>query len=205
MKLYYAPGTCALAVHVTLIWSEHPYELEEVDLDDANFRKINPMGAVPALIDGDSGVLTQAHALLSYVAAKAPEKGLAGGATPRDKQRFDQWLAFINGDLHPAYMPLFKPDRFTVKSDEASLADVKRSVDARLRKIFGVLDTHLETTQFMLGDRLSCVDPFAYVMTKWLPYSGVTVDEFANLRRHFTTMRDDPGVIRAEEEQGIRD
>ncbi|MDE2772843.1 MAG: hypothetical protein OXI46_03930 [Gemmatimonadota bacterium] len=44
MKLYYAPGTCAWAVHVALIWSGEPYELEEVDF--GRFR--DEPGVVPA-------------------------------------------------------------------------------------------------------------------------------------------------------------
>ena len=204
MKLYYAPGTCALAVHVVLIWPGEPCELEEVDLDDPGFRRINPMGAVPALVDGRGGVMTQAHALLNYVAAKAPEKKLAGEDTARARQAFDQWLSFLNGDLHPAWMPIFKPERFTGERDEASLADVKAAAGVRLRGIYSVLDRHLDGRDFMVGEARTCADAFAYIMTRWLPYSGIGIDEFPNLKRHFGRFRDEPGVVRAEEEQGIR-
>jgi len=47
-------------------------------------------------------------------------------------------------------------------------------------------------------------DAFAYIMTRWLPYSGIGIDEFPNLKRHFGRFRGEPGVVRAEEEEGIR-
>lgn len=149
--------------------------------------------------------MTQVHALLSYIVAKFPEKKLAGNNTIRDKQRFDQWLAFLNGDLHPAYAPIFRPDRFTKDDDEASLANVKSVADTRLRTVFQVLNNHLEGKQYMLGDKLSCVDPFAYILTSWLHYTGVHLDEFPALKKYFERMQDVPAIIQARKEQGIQD
>ena len=57
---------------------------------------------------------------------------------------------------------------------------------------------------FTVGESRTCADPFAYIMTRWLPYSEMSVDEFLILKRHFERMRDEPGVVRAEEEQGSR-
>ena len=205
MRLYHVPGTRALAVHVALIWSGRPYELEEVDLDNPGFRRINPMGAVPALVDGDSGVMTRAHALLNYVATKVPEKKLAREDTARARQAFDQWLSFLNGGLHPAWMPVFKPERFTDRRNEQSLADVKAAASVRLRNIYSVLDSHLDGRESMVGEARTCADAFAYIMTRWLPYSEASVDKLPNQKRHFGRFRNEPGVVRAEEEQGIRE
>lgn len=206
MKLYYAPGSCALAVHIALVWSGHPYELAAVDLSDENYRKINPMGSVPALIDGDSGVLTQAHALLNYVAAKFPEKHIAGkNTTPLDRQQMDQWLAFLNGDLHAAYMPIFRPDRYFSGDNAAVLDELKQNANKRLHAIFKVLDSHLADKDFIVGGQLTCADVFAYVITRWLPYTTLNIDSLPNLKRHFLRLRDEPMVVRAEEEQGVRE
>lgn len=205
MKLYYAPGTCALAVHTTLVWSELPYELELVDLGDPEFSKINPMGAVPAISDGGASVLTQAHALINYVASKAPDKKLVGEQTAETRQAVDQWLAFVNGDLHPAYSPVFAPQRFTTSEDEAGIERVKNAAFVRLRRVFGVLDDYLGGRDFMVGQDRTGADAFVYIMTRWLPYTNFSVDDLPNLKRHFEHFRNDPGIIRAEEEQGIRE
>lgn len=205
MKLYHAPGTCALAVHTTMIWSEPPCDLEQVDLNDPEFRKINPMGAVPAIVDGDSGVLTQAHALIDYIAKKAPEKNLVGEHSAATRQAVDQWLAFFNGDLHPAFSPVFKPSRFTTETSEAAHDHVVNAAYARLRGVFGVLDAHLAIRKFVAGDGRTGADAFAYIMTRWLPYTDFSVNNLPNLKRHFEHFRNDPAIIRGEEEQGIRE
>lgn len=204
MKLYYAPGTCALAVHVALIWSGKPYELIKVDLASEEYKKINPMGAVPALEDGDSGIMTQADSLLNYIAASYPDKTMAGDSSICGKQLFDQWLAFLGGDLHTAYGPIFNPQRYTVKQDEESLANAKASANARLRMIYAILDSHLSDKDYIVDNRLSCADPYAYVMTRWLVYTDVSLDEFPHVKQHFERLADEPAVIQAEQEQGIR-
>jgi glutathione S-transferase len=43
MKLFYAPGTCALAPHIVLEWIGEPYELEKVKLGSSEYLKINPL------------------------------------------------------------------------------------------------------------------------------------------------------------------
>lgn len=101
MKLYYAPGTCALGVHVALIWSGQPYEIEQVELGSEEYKQINPLGAVPALVDGDSGVMSQAESLFHYISAKFPEKKMTGGDSLEERQKYDQWLSFLSSDYTP--------------------------------------------------------------------------------------------------------
>jgi glutathione S-transferase len=79
MKLYYAPGTCALAPHIVLEWIGTPYEVALADLGSDDYRKINPLGMVPALQDGGSRIMTQADAILKYISARHPEAGLGAG------------------------------------------------------------------------------------------------------------------------------
>lgn len=49
MKLYYAPGTCAVAVWIALEWLGADYDVEKVDPHSADFKKLNPLGKVPVL------------------------------------------------------------------------------------------------------------------------------------------------------------
>ena len=66
MKLYYTPGTCALADHIVLEWIGKPYEVQRVSREarhQPEYLAINPAGAVPAL-DDDGWILTQNAAIL---------------------------------------------------------------------------------------------------------------------------------------------
>lgn len=46
MKLYYAPGTCALACWIAMEWAQLDYEIEKVKLDSEDCLTINPLGMV---------------------------------------------------------------------------------------------------------------------------------------------------------------
>ncbi|WP_251278308.1 glutathione S-transferase family protein, partial [Enterobacter hormaechei] len=75
------------------------------------FLKINPAGAVPALVDGDF-VLLQNAAIMGYIADTYPQAGLGGDGSPRQRAEATRWLAFVNSDVHPAFSPLFAPGKF---------------------------------------------------------------------------------------------
>src|SRR3546814_5968497 len=78
MKLYYLPGACSLASHIVLEWIGKPYEtqaLSREEMKQAPYLKLNPLVAVPVLVDGD-WVLTQSAAILEYLAESNPQAGL---------------------------------------------------------------------------------------------------------------------------------
>ena len=67
LKLYYAPGTCALASHIALEEAGSGYTAERIDFkanqqNSAEYLAINPKGRVPALVT-DRGVLTETPAI----------------------------------------------------------------------------------------------------------------------------------------------
>jgi len=61
MKLYYAPGTCALACWIALEWANADYEVQKVDYADPAYKKINPLGMVPTLDIGGRPSMDQAN------------------------------------------------------------------------------------------------------------------------------------------------
>ena len=69
-KLYYAPGTCALASHIALEEAGAAYTTERLDFksnqqNSPEYLKVNPKGRVPAMVT-DRGVLTETPAMLAY-------------------------------------------------------------------------------------------------------------------------------------------
>src|SRR6185312_3569113 len=70
MKLFYAPGTCALSPHIVLREAELPYSLVKVDLkskrtaDGEDYTGINPKGYVPTLELDDGTRLTEGPAIV---------------------------------------------------------------------------------------------------------------------------------------------
>ena len=74
MKLFYKPGACSLASHITLRESGKDFTLDGVDLmkkrleNGDDFFAVNPKGQVPALLLDDGTLLTEGVAIMQYLA-----------------------------------------------------------------------------------------------------------------------------------------
>jgi glutathione S-transferase len=203
IKLFYAPGTCALAPHIVLEWIGEPYELQKVKPSDPEYQKMNPLGQVPAMIDGNSGVMNQADALLKYLAHKYPTAKLGDDGTLQDAYELDRWLAFLTGDVHPAFFPFFVPHRYTTNNDQTSRQSVKEASYALVDRVFQHLDKHLAGKTYLVSDRRTIADPYAFAMTRWGNSLPKPLSDYPNLYRFYQQLREDAGVQRAMEQQGI--
>ncbi len=164
--LYFRNGTCALAPHVVLEWIGAPYEAVPVKAGSPELLALNPSGAVPVLKEDDGWILTQAGAIVAYLAARHPEAGLAGGDGVRAAAEAHRWSSFLTGDLHPAFYPVFTPGRYTTDpSDEAKARTVEAGL-ALVRKKLGILAPQLDGRDWILGQR-SVIDAYALPMLRW--------------------------------------
>lgn len=203
MKLYYMAGACSLAAHIVLEWIGKPYEthaLSREALKEPAFLKINPLGAVPALTEGD-WVLTQNAAILEYLAEQAPQLNLLGDGTARSRAEVRRWLGFINSDVHKTFSAVFGPQRFV--ADAAAQEEVRASAAAMLRGLFGQLDTHLQGRSFLAGARPSIADAYLYVVLRWAHGKQIDLSCQDNLAAFFERMQADPAVQAALKAEGL--
>ena len=142
MKLYYAPYTCALAIWISLEWLEVDYQVEKVELNSAAYKKINPLGQVPTLED-EHGFKTQLAPILEYLIEKYPQYDLGPDLGLEDHFRYREIAAFLTGDLHPAYGPLFQPKRYTTKTDPISLKAIQDQTRKEIPKLLSYLNSLL--------------------------------------------------------------
>lgn len=193
MKLYYFPGSCALADHIVLEWTGAPYEAIKLDraaLKSPEFLALNPNGAVPVLVDGDF-VLTQNVAILQYLAELHPNARLLGDGTARGRAEVARWLGFLNSDMHPAFKPIFGADRF--HPDPAAAGALADTARAHVRKYLELLDNRLRGRDWLVDTR-SIADPYLFVMLRWVRRLGMDVSVLDNLARFFERMQADRGV-----------
>ena len=125
MKLYYAPGACSLAPHIVLEEVGGRFELSRVDLaanqqNSAEYLRVNPKARVPALTDGD-WILTEAPAILRYIAARHPAAGLWPW-DPREEARCAEWLNWLSSTIHVAFGHVRRAARYA--SDPRAVEDV---------------------------------------------------------------------------------
>lgn len=106
IKLYWSPRSRSFTTLWLMEESGLPYERVLTDISTGaqktpDFLKINPMGKVPALTDGDAA-LAEAAAICAYIADRYPETKLAPGVTDPRRARYLQWLFFSPGCIEPA-------------------------------------------------------------------------------------------------------
>ncbi len=200
MKLYFSPGTCALADHIALAWIGRPYEIQKVTKEERGqpaFLKLNPAGAVPVFED-DGWVLTQNAAILNYLADTFPDSKLGGDGTPKSRAEVNRWLSMINSDVHPTFKPLFGSSAFL--EDEKLIDKAKDNARTNLRKLFERIDTQLAGRDWLAGTR-SIADPYLFVTLRWAKGQNVDLSGLDNLARFFKQMESDAGVRKALAEQ----
>lgn len=202
MKLYYSPGTCALADHIVLEWIGKPYELQRVSKEERKqpaFLKINPAGAVPVL-EQDGWLLTQNSAILNYLADVFPEARLGGDGTPKGRAEVNRWLAFVNSDMHPEFKAFFGSTAYL--EDAATIEKTQQHAREVLRSQFERVDAQIAGREWLVGSR-SIADPYLFVLLRWAKAQAVDLSGLTHLAKFEQRMRADPGVQKALKEQGI--
>jgi glutathione S-transferase len=182
MKLYYAPGTISLMPHVALIESGLSFVAVRVDeaskkmADGGDYRDINPLGYLPALVLGDGSVLLEAAAISQYIADHDSTGKLAPPYGTIERARLQAWLNFLASEIHKGGLgPLF------YKTLDEGAKDVFRE---RLRARFAFVDRHLSVREYLLGKDYSIADVGLYAMTGWAPRVGFDIQAYPNLIMH---------------------
>lgn len=193
--LYYAAGACSLAPHIALEWIGAPYEAVRVQYGSEKLLSVNPAGAVPTFREDDGWLLTQAGAILDYLAQKHPEAALGGGDDLRAKAEAHRWSAFFTSDVHASFWPVFMPDRYSTDATEKARRAVVEAGHKLVAKQFGILDRHLDGREFILDGGRSIIDAYSFPMIRWaiklLP-GGLT--EYPNVQALHDRIKADPAV-----------
>jgi glutathione S-transferase len=164
MKLYFAPGVCSLSPHIALRELGLNFELVKVDLsthklaDGRDYLEINPRGYVPVLELDNGERLSEGPAVVQYIADLKPDAKLAPPAGTMERYRLQEWLGFINSELHKAMAPLF----------DASMPEtVKQSVRDKIARRLDWTATALKGRSFTLGETFSVADGYLFTVLSW--------------------------------------
>jgi len=203
MKLYGLPGTCSLTVHIALNWVGQPFEFEAVTRESIKqppYLKLNPVGSVPVLVDGDV-VLTQNVSILEYLSEKFPAARLFGEPSLFGRAEARRWLAFCNSDLHRTFHFLFAAQKYL--DDPVAQESLKKSIKHRVLELLKVVDDHLKNREWLANGK-SVADAYLYVITLWCKQKDVDISAFSNLQAWTHRMAADPGVKAAVKAEGLQ-
>lgn len=201
-KLYYAPGTCALASHIALEEAGAAYTAERLDFKNSqqnspDYLKINPKGRVPALVT-DSGVLTETPAILAFIAHSFPNAKLV----PQDSFAFAQVQSinsYLCSTVHVAHAHKMRGARWA--TEETSFADFKRKVPETMTACFTLIERDMLRGPWVMGEQYTICDPYLYTIAGWLEGDGVDLSKLPKVVAHRQRMEERPAVatVLAEE------
>ena len=200
MQLYYAPGACSLASHITLREAGLPVDLRKADTktkkleDGSDYFAVNSKGAVPALRLDDGQVLTEGPAILQYLADQKPESKLAPKAGTLERYRLLEWLNFITSEVHKSFSPLFNP-----AADPA----VKQYTTQNLEKKFDWINKQLAGKQYLTGDQFTIADAYLFVVVNWSNFVGIDLGRWPALKAFQDRVAARPKVQEALAAEGL--
>ncbi|MDO9298271.1 glutathione transferase GstA [Bradyrhizobium sp.] len=200
MKLYYSPGACSLSPHIALLEAGLPYDLVKVDLkakkleNGDDFLGINPKGQVPTLVLDSGEVVTEGPVIVQMIADKVSGKNLAPARDSAERYKLQEWLTYINSEVHKNFGPMFSP----VLADDA-----KAFFKDRVMGKFKYLDGALAGNDYLMGKQFTVADGYLFTMLSWAERMKFDLAALPNLLAYKARVGARPAVQAALTKEGL--
>jgi len=195
IDLYTSPTPNGWKASVTLEELGLPYEVHTINLSDGDqkkpaFLKLNPNGRIPAIVDRDEDDLAifESGAIMIYLAEKT------GRLMPADvagRSRVIQWLMFQMGGIGPMMGQANVFFRYMEEQIPTAISRYQNEV----RRLFEVLDGHLENNEYLAGD-YSIADIANWCWVRTHNWSGVDTDGLDHLQRWIGAIYERPAALK---------
>ena len=206
-KLFYAPGSAAMAPHAVIEETGAKHELVLVDLQKKahqkpEYLKLNPKGRVPVLVDGNF-VMTEAAAIIMHLSDRHPDAKLAPVIGTPAHAHWYQWLVYLTNTLQPAFQEFFYPERI-VPDAPATQQQVKANAEHKLARMFIYIDSELATRgPYLLGETFSAADIFMHMLARWSRWFEKPAYRYIHIKQLTDLVKARPAVQRMMKAQGI--
>ena len=199
LKLYVAPGTCALASHITLAEAGADYVVEKLSFktnqqNSPDYLAINPKGRVPALVT-ERGILTETPSMLAYLAQRFPQARLAPLDDAFAFAEVQSFNSYLCSTVHIAHAHKMRGPRWA--TEESSFADMKRKVPETMAACFALIEQKMLRGPWVMGEHYTICDPYLFTIAQWLEGDSVDINAFPKVADHFKRMSDRPAVQKA--------
>lgn len=203
--LYYIPGTAAMAPHAALEEAGAEYDLVLVERDGVRARPdylaINPLGRVPAYVDGEL-VLWESAAICLYLADRYPDAALLPPPGTNERAVAVRWLVYLTNTPQAAFLDFLYPQRL-VGDGSPAIEAVRDGARKRLDAAFDHIDATLERGPFLLGETFCVADIYLQMLTRWGRWLPRKAWSLPHLGRHYALLGERPSVARMLESHGI--
>ena len=192
ITLYGSPRTSAGRCIWTLEEAGVPFDLKEVDMrskehKSPEFLKINPMGKVPALVDGNV-VLFESMAINYYIADNYKKELL--GTTPAERGLAMQWSFWATSELQNPIIEIFIQKVFM--PDDKRDNNVIENNLKKLPDLLNVLNSSLEGKKYLTGNQFTIGDINTASVVSICPMIGVDLKTYSNVNAWLGAISDRP-------------
>ena len=177
IRLYGSPMSGNVhKVRMALAFLGIEWEEEAVDAAERQgeaFRALNPMAQIPVYVEGDF-VLRDSQAITAYLAARH-RPGEWDGHTPEERGEITVWLSHAANEIFngPALLRAERLFDWSIDRERA------QAVAAR---ILPVVDAHLASRQWLVGERLTIADITASPYLALAPDGGIDLEDWPHVR-----------------------
>lgn len=204
LKLFYAPGSCALASHIALEEAGAEYTAHLMDLRAGDQRKpeylaVNPKGRVPALVT-DRGILTENPAILAFIAQSFPQAKLAPLDDPFAFAEMQSFNSYLCATVHVAHAHGLRGYRWA--NEQTSFDDMKRKVPESVGACYEIIERDMLKGPWVMGAAYTICDPYLFTVAEWMESDGLDPKRFPKVLDHRTRMYERPAVKRTLAQEG---
>lgn len=171
-----------------------PHQLVRLDIAGGavrtpEYRRVNPFGRVPYVVDGDFG-LAESNAILLYLSRGTP-------LLPTDARSValvHQWMFYEQNQVELSIgIPRFWK-KFGIEQPEPLWAHYKARAVAALK----VLERHLATRRWFVGEAYSVADIALFAYTHLAPDAGHDLAQFPSVSAWLQRVREQPQWLAME-------
>jgi glutathione S-transferase len=209
LTLHHAPDFASTIVRLALEELELPHTIALADIDGGalashDYRRINPVGLIPAL-ETDHGPIFETAAILLWLVDQTGRLG--PGPKDPDRGAFLSWLFFTSNALHQAALAMFYPHR---PAGEANSAAAQEAAQEQIVARLGLIETLIATQapRWLSAEHPGVLGYYIGVLVRWLillppaPY-GIDLDDFPQLKAVLAAHEARPAALRVAEADGL--
>ncbi|KAG9346302.1 hypothetical protein JZ751_006613, partial [Albula glossodonta] len=137
-----------------------------------------PLGKVPAFQGDDGFCLFESNAIAHYLSSDALR-----GSTPQDSAQVLQWVSFADSEIIPPASAWVFPTLGIMQFNKQATEQAKEEI----KRVLAVLNQHLNTRTFLVGERVSLADISVVCSLLW-----VYKQPYPNVNRWFVTCINQP-------------
>jgi glutathione S-transferase len=173
-----------------------PYEVEDLDYskhhNDEDYRKIHPLGQVPALTDLREGFsMFESGAICLYLAGRHSE-GEMLPSDPVARARVYQWSLYNYATLEPVFMEYWNAD-----ASAPDLEQKKKAIDEKMIKLFAPIEDALRSHDYVAGDKFSVADVIIGNAAFWISNRPI-IEDLPRTKQYLERIKNRPAVIKSE-------